>query len=411
MLIGDGIDLSEFAKRRDKVLKALDGAAAVVFAGDGAPPLDGFWQPDWNFYYLTGIRDEIGAAVFFDPRAEDPKRSAILFLRPLNPEAEEWDGLRDRISTGLKEKTGFETVMRLGQLPRFLAAAARKRKRLACLHPFTTHDAPPSHDLVVYRKVSERMVGLAIEDRTLLLPELRAIKSPAELKLMRRACGATAAGYDAALKVLRPGLGERQLQRAIEDGFIAGGASGVGYNSIVGSGLNGTVLHYMANNGPCSDGDLVVIDAGARAGGEGGGGYTADVTRTFPVSGRFTKEQREVYAIVLKAQLAAIKAARPGVHMHEVDAAARDVIERAGYGDRYPHGIGHQLGIEVHDVQPDGPLKAGMIVTIEPGIYLPDRKLGVRIEDDILITARGSENLTAMIPKSIEAIEGAIRTR
>lgn len=409
MLIGDGIESAEFAGRREKVLRALSGAAAVVFAGDGAPPLDGFWQPDWNFYYLTGIRDEIGAAVLFDPRAEDRKRRAVLFLRPLNPEAEEWDGLRDRIGTHLKKQTGFETVMRLGKLPSLLAAAARRRKRLACLHPFAPHDQPVSHDLAVYRRVCERVPGVTIEDRTTLLPELRAIKSPAELRLMRRACKATAAGYDAALRVLRPGLSERALQRAIEDTFTSAGAAGVGYNSIVGSGINGTVLHYMANSGTCRDGELVVIDAGARVGGEGGGGYTADVTRTFPVSGRFNADQKHVYNVVLRAQAAAIRAVRPGVHMHDVDNAARHVIDRAGFADRYPHGIGHQLGIEVHDVTPDGPLKPGMIVTIEPGIYLPDRGFGVRIEDDILVTRRGPVNLTASIPKAIGDIERAMR--
>lgn len=406
MIIADGLPLAEFARRREKALKALSGAAAVVFAGDGAPPLHGLWQPDWHFYYLTGIRDEIGAALLLDPRSEDPKRRAVLFLRPLNPELEEWDGRREPISAALKTQTGFQTVLRANHLPRFLLGVARKRRRLACLHPFATHDAPVSHDLATYRKVAERTVGISIEDRTTLLPELRAVKSVAELKVMQKAVDATAAGYAAAMQALKPGLGERQLQKAIEDGFLAGGADGVGYNSIVGSGANGTVLHYMANTDTCEDGDLVVIDAGARV-----GGYTADVTRTLPVNGRFSKEQREVYTIVLRALEAATRAARPGVWMHDVDAAARNVIEKAGFGDRFPHGIGHQLGIEVHDVTPDGPLKAGMIVTIEPGIYLPDRRIGVRIEDDVLVTPRGPRVLTSRIPKTIDAIESAMRRR
>jgi Xaa-Pro aminopeptidase len=152
------------------------------------------------------------------------------------------------------------------------------------------------------------------------------------------------------------------------------------------------------------DGDLLLIDAAARV-----GGYTADVTRTFPVSGRFTKEQRGVYEIVLAAMEAAIRAVKPGVQMAAVDAAARKVIEKAGYGDAFMHGIGHQLGIEVHDSTPDGPLKAGMVVTIEPGIYLPDRKLGVRIEDDILVTGTGSKNLTAGIPKAPDEVEAMMR--
>jgi Xaa-Pro aminopeptidase len=404
MKIGDGIGLAEFVARRQRVLKALGNSVGVVFSGDGVPPLHGRWTPDWSFYYLTGIADEAGAAILFDPKAEDPKKRCILFLRPLNPELEEWDGLRDRISENLRKSTGFETVLRGQAVPRFLTAAARKRRKLACLHPFSTYPAEVSPDLAAFKKIMERTVGVQLEDRTSLLPEMRAIKSKAELAVMQQAADATVEGYKAAIEVIRPGVTEREVQRAIEAGFAAGGAREPGYNSIVGSGLNGCVLHYMDNSCPCDDGDLIVIDAGARV-----GGYTADVTRTYPVGGRFSPEQREVYSVVLKAQAAAIKAVRPGVWMSDVDQAARNVIEKAGYGDYYPHGIGHQLGIEVHDITPDTPLKAGMVVTIEPGIYIQDKKLGVRIEDDVLVTPRGTKNLTAAIPKSIEEIEAAMR--
>lgn len=401
------VDLSVYRERREKVLEALDGAAAVFFAGDGGAPLVGAWEADASFVYLTGIRNEAGAAVLFDPKAEDPKRRCVLFLRPLNPELEDWDGYRGRIGEELRKGTGFETVMRTNYLPRMLTAAARKRGRLACLHPFAVYDAPVSPDLAAFKKVAERVPGVRIEDRSDLLPSLRAVKSEAEVAALRRAAAATARGFEAALGVVRPGVSEREVQRALEDGFRAGGADGerpVGYNSIVGSGLNGTVLHYMANSGTCEEGDLLVIDAGARV-----DGYTADVTRTYPVSGTFTPEQREVYSVVLAALEAATRAAKPGAWMHELDAAAREVIERAGHGDAYIHGIGHQLGMEVHDATPDGPLKAGMVITIEPGIYLVAKRLGVRIEDDVLITDRGPEVLTAMIPKSVEAVEEAMR--
>jgi Xaa-Pro aminopeptidase len=180
----------------------------------------------------------------------------------------------------------------------------------------------------------------------------------------------------------------------------------VAYNSIVGSGMNGTVLHYMDNNATAADGDLLVIDAGAIH-----AGYAADVTRTVPVNGRFTPEQREAYELVLRAQAAAIKAARPGARLSDVDDAARAVIDKAGHGDAFIHGTGHPLGIEVHDVSPDGPLRAGMIMTVEPGVYFPDRKMGVRIEDDILITPSGPKNLTAMIPKTVAEVEAAMKSR
>lgn len=402
----DAIATSEYRKRRERLLKELGGAAGVVFAGDGAAPLSGRWQPDWSFYYFTGIREEAGAALLLDPRAEDPRRRCILFLRPLNPEAEQWDGLRDRIGQSLKKRWGLETVMRTTALPRVLTDVARRRKRLACLHPFAVYPAEVSPDLAVFRRVSERVLGVVIEDRTTVIPGMRAVKSAGELTQMKAAIGATTRGFEAALRAIRPGIGEREIQRAVEDGFVSGGADGVGYNSIVGSGLNGTVLHYMANDGQVRDGDLVVIDAGARI-----GGYTADVTRTYPASGRFTDEQREIYGIVLKALKAAMRAVRPGVRMHEVDAAARAIIDKAGYGDHFPHGIGHQLGIEVHDATPDGPLKAGMVVTVEPGIYLPERRLGVRIEDDVLVTSRGPRVLTEAIAKDMDAIEAAMKRR
>jgi Xaa-Pro aminopeptidase len=404
MIIGDGIEISEFVARREALMERLGSAIGLVFAGEQASTIHGAWQPESNFYYLTGIREEPGAAVLLDPKSEDPKRRCILFLKPLNPEIEEWDGYRDRISTALKSRTGFETVMRSYQLSRWLTGIARKRGSLACLHPFAVYDAPVTPDLATFRRVAERSVGLQVLDRTNLIPAMRALKSRAELGVMAKAANATAAGYAAAAKAIRPGRNERDIQRALEAGFADGGGTGTGYNSIVGAGLNSTVLHYNSNNKPLKDGDLILIDAAARV-----GGYTADVTRTFPVSGRFTREQREVYQVVLAAQEAAIRAVRPGVHMHQVDAAARRVVERAGFADAFMHGIGHQLGIDVHDATPDGPLKAGMVVTIEPGVYLSDRRLGVRIEDDILVMPRGPRNLTSMIPKKPDQVEAMMR--
>lgn len=402
-MANNGISAAEYAQRRERVLAGLKGAVGLVLAGDGAPPLMGRWQADVHFQYLTGIDGEAGAALLLDPEAEDPKRSAILFLRPLNPEMEVWDGYRDPIGAALKERTGFKTVMRTGALARTLTDLARRRGRLACLHPFSIYDAPVSADLAVFRKVSDRVLGVKIEDATNLLPSLRAIKSAAELRLMRSAIEATALGFEAALKMLRPGVSERAVQDAIEGGFRRGDAEGPAYNSIVGSGVNGTVLHYMENTGKCADGDLLVIDAGARY-----SGYAADITRTYPVSGKFSKDQAHVYQTVLEAQQAAIRAVRPGARMHQVDAAARKVIDRAGFGDTYVHGIGHQLGMEVHDVTPDGVLKPGMVITIEPGVYLKDRGYGVRIEDDVLVTPGGGRSLSPMIAKSIPEIERAM---
>ncbi len=405
----DLIKLSEFAKRRERILDALKGAVAVYFAGDGAASLHGIWQADASFQYLTGIADEQGAAVLFDPENDNPRHRCILFLRPINPELDRWDGLREEIGAALKQRTGFGTIMRTNYLPRMLTNAVRRRKRFALLHPFAVYDAPVSPDLAVYRKLAERIPGVALEDRTQLLAQMRSVKSAAELHLMRRAAAATAEGYKAAMAAIRPGANEADVQHALETGFKRAGARGTAYNSIVGSGLNGTVLHYHANNATLEDGDLLVIDAGASFG-PAGAAYACDVTRTFPVSGRFTREQRELYSIVLRAQEAAIRAAKPGAHLvNDIDAAARSIIDKAGYGDFYMHGIGHHLGLEVHDITPDGTLKPGMVLTIEPGIYLADRKTGIRIEDDVVITRGGNEIITRAIPKSIDAVERAMK--
>jgi Xaa-Pro aminopeptidase len=385
-------------------MKSLDGAAAIVFAGEGSPPLLGHWRADFHFLYLTGIDDEAGAAVLFNPSADDPKRRITLFLRPMDVERERWDGYRQEVGSALRQSTGFESVMRSGSLPATLTAAARRTKRLACLHALSVYPAAVSPDLAAFKQVAERVPGVKIEDRSEFLPQMRAIKSAAELRLMRKAIDATVAGYAAMVKVLRPGAREIDIDRALARGYADNGGDGVAYNSIVGSGLNGTVLHYMKSSGVLERGDLLVIDSAAEY-----LGYASDVTRTYPVSGRFTADQREIYETVLAAQIAAIKVLRPGATMVDADAAARKVIDKAGYGDAFIHGIGHPLGLQVHDVIPDHPLKPGMVVTIEPGIYLPQRKLGVRIEDDLLITRHGSEDLTAAIPKKAADVEAALR--
>ena len=398
------IGVKEFAQRRERVIKALGGAVGVVYSGEAGSTLLGKWRADQHFAYLTGITDEPGAMLVLDGNAEDPRRRVMVFLQPSDPEVEAWDGYRDGIGSAFKAKYGVESVMRTRYVPRLLTQLARKRKRFACLHAPSVPDAKVTPDLALFRKLAERVVGVSIEDRTELLPALRSVKSKAEQAVMVRAIEVTSAGHAAAMRAARPGCDEADIAKALARAFEDAGGDGMGYAPIVGAGLNTTVLHYTQNRGPVADGDLVLIDAGATF-----GGYTADITRTFPANGTFTKRQREIYEIVLEAELAAIAAVKPGVGMWEVDRAARKVIEKAGYGDAFMHGIGHQLGLDVHDAEPDGKLKAGMIVTIEPGIYLPEEKIGVRIEDDILVTEKGWKDLSPMIVKDPDEIERLMR--
>lgn len=398
------IKVSEYQSRRKKINAKLKDSVGLVFAGSGAPPLRGEWFPDMNFRYLTGISDEPGAIILFDPSNPNPKRKMILFLQPVNPEMDVWDGYRDHISQELRDRYGFDTVMRTLSLPRFLTEAARRTKKLSCLHPTAAYTQPLTPDLEMFQKVASRMPGCTIEDRSDEIINLRLIKSNAEVKQIQSAIKATHNGLSKLMAKLKPGVGERELHNALVGGFAEAGSIRNAFDPIVGSGHNATVLHYKENTGVCNDGDLVVVDSGAEI-----NGYASDITRTFPVSGKYTKEQAKLYNLVLKAQQAAIKAIKPGATMAQVDEASRKVIRDAGYGDQYLHGVGHHLGLETHDPSPEVKLKAGMVVTIEPGIYLQDKSIGIRIEDDILVTDKGYRNLSSMIPKTIPEVEAAIK--
>ncbi|NLO27387.1 MAG: aminopeptidase P family protein [Actinobacteria bacterium] len=403
----DTISVEERRRRRRTLLETLDGAVAVVFAGaeTGSASLQGRWKTDRLFWYLTGLDHESGGAVVFDPTAEDPDRRISLYLRPRDPESERWYGAREPLDSDLKAKTGFDSILRTPLLPSRLTEAARRAKRVACLHPFAPYNAAISPDLEVFKRIADHVPGVAIEDRTQLLPRMRAVKSPAEVALIKKAVAATAAGFENALRFIQPGVTERQIAEALTAGFRTLGGEPA-FAPIVGAGANGAVLHYEDLDQTVKDGELIVIDYAASY-----AGYASDVTRTLPASGIFTPEQRELYQIVLDANLAAMKAVRPGATMSEIHNAALEIISEAGHKDDFIHGIGHQLGIEVHDVMPDGPLVAGMVLTIEPGIYLPERGVGIRIEDDVLVTDTGCVDLTAAIPKRVKDIEAAMAIR
>lgn len=399
----DQIPLAEFATRRRKLATTLKGSIGVVFAGEQDPDWDAPFRPHPHFEYLTGVTGEPGAALVLEPSNPAATRREMLFLRPLNPEQEKWDGSRLEISSALRERAGITSIFRTGMLPRLLTDAARRSKTLACLHPPASYDQPVSPDLALFRRIAERIAGIEIIDMTGALAALRAVKSAAEVALIQRAIDITATGFTAVMATLRPGLNEFDVQEALEHAYRTNDARGPAFGTIVGAGFNSTVLHYRDNLQPIAAGDLVCIDSGAAF-----GGYGADITRTLPASGRFTERQKEVYTVVLRALNAAVKAVKPGTTLAKIDAAARAIITKAGFGDAFLHSIGHHLGLETHDITPDGPLKQGNVITIEPGIYLPEEKLGVRIEDDVLVTKDGCRNLSAKIPKSVAAIEKAM---
>ena len=400
----ESIPLNEYESRRKKLLTSLKRAAALVFAGSQTNPLTDEYRPHPHFEYFTGIVDEPNAVLLLDPSNVIEARRTMLFLSPLNPEVDKWDGYRSEINKALRDSIGIQTIFRTDALGRWLTAAVKRSKRVACLHPFADYNHAVTPDLEVFRKVAQRIPGVMIDDHTETIATMRAVKSRHEIAMIQRAIDITAAGYEAMFKGVRPGMNEFDVQELLEHGYRSHGSRGPAYGTIAGAGLNSTVLHYQANDQTIAKHDLICIDSAARF-----GGYGADITRTIPANGRFTKRQREIYEIVLKAELAAIRAVKPGVTFARIDKAARDIITKAGYGDYFIHGIGHHLGLETHDITPDAPLRQGAVITIEPGIYIPQEKLGIRIEDNILITRDGAKNLSTKIPKTIAAVEKAMK--
>ena len=394
---------AEFASRRDRLLQTLDNAVGLVMAGDPGHG-DGAFRSHADFEYLTGVVDEPGAMLLLDPTNPVAARRSMLFLKPLDRERERWDGYRPQIAAALRERLGIEAIFRTDTLPRALNTAVRRSRRMACLHTPSVYTQRVSLDLMIFRKVAERIPGAKIEDRAESLAKMRSVKSPQEVALIQHAIDITGVGFEAMLRTTNPGVREYEVQETMEHAYRAQGSRNSAFATIVGSGVNSTVLHYVANSQTLTDGDLVCVDSGAVF-----GGYAADVTRTVPVSGTFSKPQRAIYELVLQAQTAAIEAIKPGVTFAQLDDAARSVIAGAGYGDYFIHSIGHHLGLQTHDATPDGPLEPGAVVTIEPGIYIPDEKIGVRIEDDVLVTESGSKVLSAKIPKRVADVEEVMR--
>jgi Xaa-Pro aminopeptidase len=393
----------EFRARRERLLQELGCAVAIVPAGEADPSLHHPWKPHAHFEYLTGIVDEPGAMLLLDPSNPVAAKRAVLLLRPLNPEVEKWDGFRDELGAALRARTGFDTVMRTGMLGRLLLEGTRRSRTLACLMPLAQWNSPVSADLAILRAQAERVPGTQVQDRSDLLLRMRAAKSAAEIACIREAGRITATGFAAAMRSMRAGMNEFDLQECVEHAYRTNGARELAFRTIAGGGFNATVLHYHANDRPLVDGELVVLDSGAKH-----AGYSADVTRTLPVSGRFTARQRELYDTVLRAQAAAIAAVRPGATLAQVDAAGRKVIADAGLGDAFIHGMGHHLGLETHDASPDAPLEVGAVITIEPGVYLPKESIGIRIEDDVAVTEGGHEVLTPSIPRTADEVERAM---
>lgn len=397
---------SVYAARRAALMKEMGTGVGVVFA-DGEEDGDGFRQGS-DFYYLTGVVDR-GAVLVLAPTERSYKEFLVLANR--DPEAERWTGAREPINDALRKRYGFERIQRIDRLEAMLLDLAGRSPTLWQIVRPSAERKP--EDLELYAKVSAKLPGVAIKSLGWTLARMRSRHSDDEIALMQHAVRISEDGFRAAATAIHPGGFEGSVEAEAERVFKSSGARRPAYASIVGSGPNSTILHYPRSERVMADGELILMDMAAEY-----AHYAADITRTFPVNGHFSDEQRKIYRVVLAAQKAAFALVKPGAYYEDLDRAARNVIRDAGYGDYFIHGLGHFVGLDVHDSGAyQEPLAAGMVITLEPGIYLPERNLGVRIEDDVLVTATGARYLSDGLPREPDEVErwlsehGNVRSR
>jgi len=424
----------EYVVRRERVLDAIHPGVLLASAGTQAgygSVADPFRQ-DSDFFYLTGF-DEPDAVLVL---VSGETRRSVIFLRPRDVERERWEGERLGVERAV-ERMGLDEAYPISELDSRLPGLFENTARLFYrLGNDRRLDDRVLDAVNAVRAKARQSVWWpsSIVEPSEVTGELRLVKSEGEIRLIQRAADLSAVGHRAVMRAARAGMGEHELEAILLATFRAGGARRAAYPSIVGSGSNATVLHYVANDCALRTGDLVLVDAGCEY-----QHYAADITRTFPVDGRFSEAQAQIYDLVLAAQVAAIDRVRVGATMEDLHAVAvrvlteglvdlglvvgpvSEAIEDERYKPFYMHRTGHYLGLDVHDVgrySEQGrprPLAAGNVVTVEPGIYIPQesdvadeyRGIGVRIEDDVLVSADGPRTLTAAAPKVREDVEQA----
>ncbi|MBA2777900.1 Xaa-Pro aminopeptidase [Billgrantia kenyensis] len=424
----------EYHARRAALMQQLPAHSAVLLPGAGlvtrSRDSDHPFRQNSDFHYLTGFPEPDALLLLLPGRDEG---ESVLFCQDRDPSLEAWTGIRLGAEGAIREH-GVDQAFENAERDQCLETLLDGRTSLYLM-------LGDAESLALAEEVRERLAGRVRRgacppqryvDLAPLLNEMRLLKSEGELALMRHAARISALAHRRAMRAARPGLGEYQLQAELEHEFRWHGGSGPAYASIVGGGGNACVLHYIENNKPLREGELVLIDAGAEF-----ELYAGDITRTFPVGGRFSGAQRDLYEVVLTAQERAVAAVRPGVTLVEVhDGVVRDLtaglirlgllegevearIEDESYKRFYLHSTSHWLGLDVHDVgdyRIEGkprPLEPGMVLTVEPGLYTPTdedipeqyRGIGIRIEDDVAVTSEGQEVLTGDVPKRMAEIE------
>ncbi len=427
----------EWQAHRTEFMRHLGEKSVAIFKANPEYLRNGDVEHDYrqssDFYYLTGVPEKEAMLLLapggMNVRELGRRVKEILFVLPRNPLAETWEGIRLG-PQGAKEQLGFEVVFTHDRFEELAERALANADTVYMEAERVGMNAPLNEALDFIKRARERFPNFAVADPRKILHPLREIKTEAEIALLRKAIDITCAGHREVMRSAKPGMREYELQAMLEYVFKQNGSERLGFPSIVGSGPNSCILHYRAGNRVINSGEVIVIDIGAEY-----GMYTADVTRTIPVNGKFTKEQAAIYQIVYDAQEAAFQKIKPGAGYREPhEASARVVTEgllklgilkgtveenlrSRAYAEFFLHGSNHYIGLDVHDVGTYGPLKPGVLITVEPGIYISeataqkhglDKKyvnLGVRIEDDVLVTPTGYELLSASAPRALAEIE------
>ena len=432
------IDLEVLKKRRDLLKEKIssDGDSVAFILPSNQELVRNYdvhypFRQDSSFYYFTGF-EEPDSLMLYRPGAEN---EFVLFVRPKDPLMETWEGFRFG-PEGAEKEFAADKAYLIGDIDTKLPELLKESEKV--YYTFNVHKYFDSRFLGLMEKTQKSKGRGATRFADILDPseaigELRLIKDSYEIDCMRKASQISAQAHLAAMKFTKPEVNERQVESVLNYIFKMGGAAREAYSGIVASGHSATTLHYNFNDQECFDGDLLLIDAGAEF-----EYYAGDITRTFPVNGKFTSAQKSFYNTVLEVQKEIIDMIRPGLEFTKLQETTvdflvdgmldlgllegdkKEIIESKAYKKYYPHGVSHFLGMDVHDTgsiqTEDGPRKLaeGMCFTVEPGLYVPlddesapeeFRGMGVRIEDDILVTEGGCENMTAMVPKEVDEIE------
>jgi len=416
---------SVYAERRARLASQVEAPIILWgFTGREEVSQDYVFAQEENFYYLTGHNEE-GAGLILLPSAQGnhaaPAEASLngqretLFLPAKDPDKEKWNGVRLSPSDpGIEARTGFSGVEPFAEMRATVENLARLYPTFYTILPYNKELGGFPHEKAVVDWLQLAAPQAKLKDVRGQIAAMRPIKSPGEIAFLKRAIDLSLDAQLEAMRMMRPGLYEYQVSAKMVEVHAMGGSEAEGYAPIVGAGPNSTALHYDKLSRSIENGDVVVLDVGAQY-----SGYSADITRTLPAGGRFTARQREIYQIVLGAQNAALAALKPGAHFscrskkNGLMNIAYDYINSHGkdregrpLGQYFIHGLGHQIGLNVHDPGDYcSPLQPGMVVTVEPGIYIPEENLGVRIEDDVLITDSGYKLLSERLPRDPAEIE------